>query len=117
MKIWWGILSVLLVLFLKPQVGFSGKTYTAEELKTMIARGQPPKQGPAKTITKKASFLVCKKTANSMLLQVRAAGYPAEIVVNTKILYIVKFWTADGAVTISCTPLEKKMVITQAPYE
>ncbi len=117
MKIWWVILSVLLVLFFEPHVSLSGKTYTAEELKAMIARGQYPKQGSAQTITKKATFLVCKKAADSMFFQVRTAGYPAEVIVNTKILYMVKFWTEDGVVTISCTPLENKMVITRAPYE
>lgn len=35
-------------------------------------------------------------------------SYPANVIVDTNVLYIVKFWTNDGTVMISCSEPDGK---------
>ncbi|MFC3394209.1 hypothetical protein [Brenneria rubrifaciens] len=108
---------IFAALFLVSGVSDAATTYTKEQLNDMASSGTYPEQEAA--ITKSAetmSFEQCKSGALSMYSQV-AANYPARVVVDTGLLYMVKLWTNDGAITVSCSDPDKKRVITQANYQ
>jgi len=94
-----------------------GPTYTPQELRDMVFSGQYPEQGDVEnTQTRDLSFPSCKITINNVMSQMRGT-YPVRTIVNTNILYIIKAWANDAAVTASCSKPDGKMVLTQAPYK
>lgn len=94
----------------------SGTVYSKSQLNSMVSRGEYPDQGPVNnTQTRSMSFLNCKAAVENVMSQLRGE-YPVRTVVNTGILYMVKAWTNDGAITASCSQLDRKMVLTQASY-
>ena len=92
----------------------AGKSYTKKELQNMTAAGRYPAQGTVSTESKQASFATCSTTIDSITSSL--SGYPTETIVNTTNMRMVKMWTNDGAVTVSCSGPDSKMVITKAPY-
>ncbi len=42
--------------------------------------------------------------------------YRAKSIVQTKLLYMVKVWTNDAAMTLSCSQSDKKLIISTAKY-
>ena len=95
---------------------YAGKTYTQSQLNRMVNSGQYPDQGPVNnTQTKSMSFSVCKVAVENVMSQLRGS-YPIRTIVNTSILYTVKAWTNDSAITVSCSEPDRKMVLTQASY-
>ena len=94
---------------------YAQKTYTPSQLNRMVNGGQYPDQGPVSTQTKAMSFSACKLTAESIMSQIRGS-YPVRTIVDTGILYTVKAWANDGAITVSCSEPDRKMVLTQASY-
>lgn len=105
---------LLILLFPAISLAAAGKTYTKAELQKMTAAGRYPAQGTVSTESKPASFVACSATIDSITSSL--GGYPAETIVNTGIIRMVKMWTNDGVVTVSCSGPDRKMVITKAPY-
>lgn len=95
---------------------FAAKTYTPSELNKMINSGQYPDQGAVKTTSKPMSFAECRRTVDGIMSQIRDS-YPVKPIVDTSILYIVKAWTNNGAMTVNCSGPDKKMILTEAPYK
>ncbi len=96
---------------------FADIHYSKEQLNNMASSGDYPEQEDA--VTKSAnpmSFEDCKSGALSMYSQV-VGDYPVEIVVDTNILYVLKLWTNDGAIVMSCSGPDQKRVITVAKYK
>lgn len=89
------------------------KEYSSTELRQMVNSGNYPAQGSASKESKTMSFENCKMIANRVTSSV-SAEYPVETIVNTAIIYTVKAWTADSAVTITCS--NNKLVMTTSPY-
>ena len=95
---------------------YAQKTYTPSQLNRMVASGQYPEQGPVSdTQTRQMSFSECKVAVERIMAQLRDL-YPVETIVDTGQLYMVKAWTNDGAVTATCSDLDRKMVLTTAQY-
>jgi hypothetical protein len=93
----------------------AAKTYTPEQLRKMVDSGKPPKQGSPSTQKQAISFPACVAKVNAVVDSVKAQ-YPAKIIVETKILHMAKVWTNDGAMTLSCSQPDGKLVITNARY-
>lgn len=111
------ILIITLIVFLSAVLASAGKTYSPYQLKDMVKNGNYPKQGKTNTQTKSVSFKACKAAAENVMSQVRGSSYPVEIIVNTNQLYVVKAWTNNGVITVSCSAPDRKMIIGQAAYE
>ena len=95
---------------------FAQKTYTPSQLNRMGNSGQYPSQGPVNnTQTQSMTFDACKANAERVMSQIRGS-YPVRTVVDTGILYTVKAWTNNGAITVSCSELDREMILTQASY-
>ncbi len=108
------LLAVLLAILATS--AYAGKTYTQSQLNHMVNSGHYPDQGSViNTQTKSISYSACKVEVENVMSQLRGS-YPVKIIVNTNILYTVKAWTNDGAITVSCSGPDHKMVITQATY-
>lgn len=109
------VATVLIIsLIIMAGQAIAGKTYTKAELQKMTSGGRYPAQGAVSTESKQASFAACSATIDSITSSL--SGYPAETIVNTGIIRMVKMWTNDGVVTVSCSGPDRKMVITKAPY-
>lgn len=96
---------------------FADTNYSKEQLNNMASSGNYPEQEDA--VTKSAnpmSFEDCKSGALSMYSQV-VGDYPVQIVVDTDILYVLKLWTNDGAIVMSCSGPDQKRVVTVAQYK
>lgn len=92
-------------------------TYTKEQLNSMDASGQYPEQeAPVTKSIEVASFNDCKNNANNIFSQV-VGSYPAKKIVSTNELYIVKIWTNDGVIMVSCSEPDGKKVVTQSSYK
>lgn len=92
-------------------------TYTPQELRDMVFNGQYPEQGTVEnTRTRDLSFPSCKIAIENVMSQMRGI-YPVETIANTNILYVIKAWVNDAAITASCSKPDRKMVLTQAPYK
>lgn len=95
---------------------YAEKTYTKSQLNRMVNSGQYPAQNSVdNTQTKSMSFSSCKVAIENVMSQIRDS-YPVRTIVNTGILYTVKAWTNNGAITASCSEPDRKMVLTQASY-
>lgn len=90
------------------------KTYTASQLRQMVDSGAYPKQGEAVTQSAETDFDSCSGKVQALLLSV--ADYPARTVLSTNAARIEKVWTNDGAITLSCSAKDRKLVVTTAPY-
>ncbi len=93
----------------------ASKIYTPEQLNSMVNSGNYPSQDLVKSQTKTASFAECRLSVESVLSAIRD-NYPTKILIDTAVLYTEKAWTNNAAMTVSCSKLDNKMVITQANY-
>lgn len=92
-------------------------TYTKEQLNSMDASGQYPEQeSPVTKSSEVVDFDSCKENAHSIYSQVYGS-YPAKEIVNTNVLYVVKLWTNDGAIVVSCSEPDGKKIVTQSSYK
>lgn len=92
-------------------------SYTKEQLNAMDASGRYPEQeSPITKSVEVVDFERCKQGAYSIYSQV-SGSYPAKEIVNTKVLYIVKLWTNDGAIMVSCSEPDGKKTVTQSSYK
>ncbi len=95
----------------------ASSTYTKDQLNSMDAMGQYPEQeSPVTKSVESISFEDCKLNASSAYNQVQGS-YPAKEIVDTNMLYIVKIWTNDGVVMVSCSQPDNKKVVTQSSYK
>lgn len=92
-------------------------TYTKEQLNDMSAAGKYPEQeSPVTKSVENVSFTECKSNAQNVLNQI-SGNYPAKEIVNTGVLYVVKIWTNDGVITVSCSEPDGRKVVTQSSYK
>jgi len=92
-------------------------TYTKEQLNDMDQSGQYPEQeSPVTKGIESVDFDKCKSDTGSIYNQV-LGNYPAKEVVDSDVLYVVKIWTNDGAILVSCSEPDRKKVITQSSYK
>ncbi|WP_323866233.1 hypothetical protein [Xenorhabdus cabanillasii] len=94
----------------------SAKTYTKEQLNDMVNSGNYPDQLSPTTTELGLSFTACKNSALDAYNQV-IGEYPAKKVVDSSILFIVKLWTNDGAIVITCSEPDLKSTMTQSQYK
>ena len=95
----------------------ASNTYTKEQLNSMAASGSyPGQESPVTKSVESVSFERCKQDTYGVYNQV-AGNYPAQEVVNTGILYIVKIWTNDGVIMVSCSGPDGKKLVTQSSYK
>lgn len=106
----------MLISFLLISLNLNAKTYTPLELNSMIRAGNYPVQGKAQSTSKVMSFETCKIAAEQVIDDIKNY-YPTDVIVNTGIVYMVKAWTNDAAVTITCSKVDNNMVMTQAYYK
>jgi hypothetical protein len=91
------------------------KTYTPDQLRNMIQRGNYPQQGKPSTQSQNLDYASCiAKVAQA----VSAVGdaYPTRTIVSTNTMIVQKVWTNDAAVTVTCSAADQIFVITSAPY-
>lgn len=93
----------------------AAKTYTPSQLHRMVDAGHPPKQGKVTTKTMTMRYAACIENITTTL-QAIGASYPSKPVVVSDQMTMLKLWTNDAAMTLSCSASDQKMVITQAPY-
>lgn len=96
-------------------IATSGRTYTPAELKVMLQTGKPPAQGKPESQSKEASFGACVLSANEIASAIENE-YPVETLVSTATVFMKKMWTNDGAIVVTCSDADRKMVITRSPY-
>ncbi len=93
----------------------AAKTYTPSQLNQMIGSGKPPAQGSPSTQTEPTAFSPCVSNVKSIVASI-TPNYPAKIVVDNRLLFMVKVWTNDSAMTLSCSAPDTKMIITTSKY-
>lgn len=111
-------ISTVIVMFVAISSHAIAQTsYTKEQLSRMIDSGQFPEQSPVSSNNSRdMSFAGCKVAIESIMSQIRGE-YPVRTVVDSGLIYTVKAWTNDGAITATCSQPDQKMVLTQAPYK
>ncbi|MBD2816567.1 hypothetical protein ID850_17875 [Xenorhabdus sp. Flor] len=82
----------------------------------MVNSGNYPDQLSPTTTELGLSFTACKNSALDAYNQV-IGEYPAKKVVDSSILFIVKLWTNDGAIVITCSEPDLKSTMTQSQYK
>lgn len=90
-------------------------TYTPQQLNQLVNAGQYPDQQSPSTMTESVSFGECLVRVESIMSAIRDY-YPVRTVVDTSIVYTVKAWVNDAAITTTCSNPDSTRVITQASY-
>ena len=91
------------------------RTYTPAQLKHMISNKKFPAVGNPKSEVKYKTFESCAVLVNEIKSST-GKHYPYLTIVETQIVYMVKFWTNDGEVLVTCSGPDKKMTTTVSPY-
>ncbi|OSM95950.1 hypothetical protein AU509_12150 [Lonsdalea britannica] len=92
-------------------------SYTKEQLNSMDASGQYPEQeSPVTKSVENVDFKSCRNSTYGVYSQI-LGNYPAKEIVDTGILYVVKLWTNDGVITVSCSEPDGKKIVTQSSYK
>ena len=91
------------------------KTYTPNQLQSMIEKGIYPKQGSPSTHTQKIDYVACIAKIEATIASVRP-NYPARTIASTNVMRTEKIWINDAAITLTCSAPDKKFIITTAPY-
>ncbi|MBK8163757.1 MAG: hypothetical protein IPK65_11645 [Gammaproteobacteria bacterium] len=83
----------------------------------MVKSGNYPPQGKVTdTETQAMSFRACTEQINQIIGSI-TPEYPVEIIVDTQIMKMIKAWTNDGAITLTCSGPDEKFTFTTAPYK
>ncbi len=107
----------LIILIFLTSNAIASATYTKDQLNSMASAGQFPAQEPPVTKgVENISFDMCQLNAKSTYNQV-VGSYPVREIVDTNDLYIVKIWTNDGVIMVSCSKPDNKKVVTQSSYK
>lgn len=96
-------------------VADAAQTYTPEQLRRMVASGRYPKQGEIEKTVRTMDYAECIATMETMIGAIKP-NYPSVVIVSTNVMRTEKFWTNDGAVTVSCMADGNKLVLIRAPY-
>lgn len=108
--------KILCLLFLMSISGIAtAKDYTPAQLRKMISSGQYPKQGNPENKTQSMSFSACVSTITNMTDQVKD-NYPVQTIVDSNIMKVIKIWTNDAAMVLSCSASDQKLIITTSKY-
>jgi len=91
------------------------RTYTADALREMLEAGRPPRLGKPQTQTQRASFPACAQQLRSLVDSAKPS-YPVRVLTNTRYAYRVRIWTSNALMTLSCSRMSARSVITIAPY-
>ena len=91
------------------------RTYTPEELRDMVAAGKPPRLVKPQTQTQRASFPACAQQARALVDSARPS-YPVRVLADTRYAYRARVWTNNALMTLSCSRLSERSVLTIAPY-
>lgn len=91
-------------------------TYTKEQLAEMEKKGTAPEQGDVRnTQSRPMEYAACRAAVAQI---VDAVGdYPKTVAADTALMYMVKIWTNNGAVTATCSQPDRTLVITEAAYK
>lgn len=109
--------TIILLTVLTAFCASASTTYTKEDLNEMDATGQyPAQESPVTKSVEHVDFETCKDNARNIYNQV-VGNYPAKEVVDSGVLYVVKIWTNDGAILVSCSEPDSKKVVTQSAYQ
>ena len=106
---------ILIGILLASQFAHATKTYSPAQLKKMVNSGKYPAQGSPTTQTVDASFYACNSKVKQVINDI-GDNYPIQKIVDTEIIKVTKVWTNDGAITLSCSKLDEKLVITISKY-
>ena len=90
-------------------------TYTPSQLRTMIQNGDFPKQGSQTTQTEIIGYRDCLAKVAGIIAAI-GSNYPTRTILNTNTARMEKIWTNDGALTVTCSAPDNKLVITNALY-
>lgn len=107
-------IGTLIILFFSPSA-YAEKTYTPDQLRRMVNSGNPPEQVSPTTQTKTMPFDSCIISVDTIIDSIEP-NYPTKVIAKTNIVYTVKIWTNDAAMTLSCSQPDRKLVITTAKY-
>lgn len=113
MKSIWSLAAVAL-LACAGQVA-EAKSYTPSQLRAMVAAGRYPKEKDPTSSSKPMEFESCRGFVRMMLNQVQP-DYPVATIVDTSIVFTQKAWTNDGAVMLTCSSPDRKLITTNSPY-
>lgn len=91
------------------------KSYTPSQLRAMVAAGKYPREKDPTSSSKPMGFESCRQFVQMMLNQVQP-DYPVKTIVDTGIVFSQKTWTNDGAVMLTCSSPDQKMITTNSPY-
>jgi hypothetical protein len=92
-----------------------GKTYTPTQLRDMVSRGAYPAQYPSTRTSQPMAFHQCVTKVSSSVEAV-SGSYPAEILVDTKVVFAAKIWTNDGTLLLTCSQPDQNFVIINSSY-
>jgi hypothetical protein len=92
------------------------KSFTPSRLRAMVAAGKFPKEADPTSTSKPMEFESCRQFVQMMMSQVQPA-YPVRTIVDTGIVFSRKTWANDGAVMVTCSSPDKKLVTTTSPYQ
>ena len=96
---------------------FANATYAQDALKAMYAKGKLPKTGQAVTSEETVmDFNECRDKGNETYMAV-ADHFPAKIVVDSGVLYILKIWQSDALVIVNCSRTDGKRSVSRAAYQ
>lgn len=105
---------ILMMFSTHPLIAEAGKSYTPDQLRKMIQRGNFPKQGDVTTKKESANYAECIALLRAIKSSI--AEYPSQTIVSTNTERMEKIWTNDGAVTVTCSANDRTIIITSAPY-
>jgi hypothetical protein len=93
----------------------SYKTYTADQLRLMVAAGNFPAQSSPRTASEAMDFPTCLAKIASIKRDIGSA-YPSREIVSTPTVQMEKVWSRDAALTLTCSALDGKFVWSSAAY-
>ena len=107
--------TMIITLLLGSGSVFAQKTYTPAQLNKMVDSGSFPKQGPVKTQSQSMAFSACIAKVEAVIGS-DDSNYPAKTIASSDVVRMVKLWTNDAAMTLTCSAADSKITITKAPY-
>ncbi len=93
------------------------KTYTKEELNSLVQSGNHPAQGPLETIADEiVPFNACREATKSIVDSV-SSNYPTKVLSDISLMYSAEVWTNDGAILMTCTQPDNRSTVKKAVYK
>ena len=92
------------------------RSFTPSRLRAMVAAGTFPKEADPTSTSKPMEFESCRQFVQMMMSQVQPT-YPVRTIVDTGIVFSRKTWANDGAVMVTCSSPDQKLITTTSPYQ